>query len=137
MAKVLLVHDDRNQRQAIRRAVLRAGYADSEIFEAVDEATGLAAIGTLHFDVAVVDLSLTGGKDTTEGLGIIEELRKQQSTCRILGLTSKLRELGAEVLDRGGDDFIFTEWASIDYLELLTNKLAIWRRSRPRMPLAV
>jgi len=137
MAKVLLVHDDKNQRQAIRRAVLRAGYSDSEIFEAVNEAAALEAITTQRFDVAVVDISLTEGKDTTEGLGIIEALRKQQSTCRILGLTTKLRELGAEVLDRGGDDFIFTEWASIDYLELLTNKLAIWRKSRPRMPLAV
>jgi ActR/RegA family two-component response regulator len=137
MAKVLLVHDDRNQRQAIRRAVLRAGYSDSEIFEAVDEASALEAIRNQRFDVAVIDISLTEGEDTTEGLGIIEALRKQQSSCRILGLTSKLSKLGAEVLDRGGDDFIFTEWASINYLELLTNKLTIWRKARPRIPLAV
>ncbi|MGP0067787.1 MAG: response regulator [Isosphaeraceae bacterium] len=137
MAKVLLVHDDEETLWAIRRAVVRAGYADSEVVEAIDEASALEAIGTQRFDVAVVDISLTPGEPTTEGLDIIEQLRKRQTSCRILGLTTKYPEIGAEVLDRGGDDFIFTEWATINYLELLGNKLKIWRKARPRTPLAV
>ena len=86
----------------------------------------------------MVDISLTDGEDTTEGLDVIEELRKaSMMSCRIVGLTNKLQDVGPEVLDRGGDDFIFTEWASIDYLELLRNKLMMWRRARPRTPIAV
>src|SRR5436190_1161880 len=116
MAKVLLVHDDEETLWAIRRAALRAGYAESEVVEAIDETSALEAIDTQRFDVAVVDISLTPNESTTEGLDVIEQLRRRQPTCRILGLTTKHAELGAEVLDRGGDDFIFTEWATIDYL---------------------
>jgi len=137
MSKVLLVHDDKETLWAIRRAAMQVGYSDSEIVVAVDEASALEAIGTHRFDVAVVDISLTPGEDTTEGLDVIEELRRRQTSCRILGLTDKLRDIGAEVLDRGGDDFIFTAWRSVNYLELLTNKLKIWRKARPRTPLAV
>ena len=137
MAKILLVHDNTTTRCAIRRAIVRAGYSDGEIVEAADEASAFDAIRTQRFDIAVIDISLTEEEDTTEGLDVIEELRSRDATCRILGLTRKFAEFGAEVLDRGGDDFIFTEWASIDYLELLRNKLTMWRKARPRTPLTV
>ena len=116
---------------------MRAGYLEDEITEAKDEASGREAINTQRFDVAVIDISLTEGEPTTEGLDLIEALRERQRGCRILGLTTVLRDVGADVLDRGGDDFIYTRWASIDYLELLKNRLSIWRKARPRVPLAI
>jgi DNA-binding response OmpR family regulator len=137
MAKILLVHDTPEQLRDIRKAALRAGYTGTEIVEAADERSAYEAIDNNQFDVAIIDISLTPGELTHEGLGIIKTLRERQIRCRILGLTSKLHELGADVLDEGADDFIYTEWASINYLELLRNKLAIWRKARPRAALLV
>ena len=44
---------------------------------------------------------------------------------------SVLKKDDPAVYDHGGDDFIYTKWAAIDYLELLQllqRKLADWRR---------
>jgi DNA-binding response OmpR family regulator len=132
MTKILIVHDTPARLRAIRGAALRAGYTSDEIVEATDEESAYDAIAKHQFGVAVIDISLTPKQDTHEGLDVIKELRDRQLQCRIVGLTSRFHELGAEVLDQGGDDFIFTEWDTIDYLALLEQKLAMWRAARPR-----
>ncbi len=132
MAKILIVHDNDDQRKKIRKAALRAGFSEAEIVEARDESSAYQAISDDQYDIGVIDISLSPEPSSREGLGLIEELRKRQSGCRIVGLTSLLEEDGPAVYDHGGDDFIYTEWASIDYLELLRRKLADWRKARPR-----
>ena len=130
MAKILIVHDTPKYLEAIRDTALAAGYA--EIVEAVDEESAYKTIDSAQFDVAVIDISLTKDQPTTEGLGIIKALRERQPRCRIIGLTTAHRDLGVKVLDEGADDFIYTGWATIDYLDLLRHKLTMWRRARPR-----
>ncbi len=132
MPRILIVHDNDKQRAAIHQAARRAGYAETEIVEAKDESSAYTAICDDQFDVGVIDISLSVDEFSREGLGLIEQLRRRQPACRIVGLTSLLEEDGPAVYDHGGDDFIYTEWKTIDYLELLRLKLTDWRKARPR-----
>ena len=132
MPRILIVHDTDDQRGEIHNAARRAGFSEAEIVEAKDESSAYKAIRDDHYDVGVIDLSLSKDESLREGLDVIEELRRRQPACRIVGLTTVLKDDGPTVYDHGGDDFIYTEWASIDYLELLQRKLADWRRARPR-----
>jgi len=132
MARLLIVHDDEDEREDIHKVAGKAGYGESEIVQAMNQQTALAAIDEYEFDAAVIDISLTPSGEDTLGLGVIETLRRRHPRCRIIGLTTFVRDYGVLAYDKGADDFIFTGWATINYVDLLRNKLADWRKARPR-----
>jgi DNA-binding response OmpR family regulator len=128
--RLLIVDNDDEQRGDIQAAAKRAGFAQRDIAVVDNEEEARRLIMEDRFDIAVIDISLTRGN--CEGLEVIKQLRLHQPRCWIAGLTSHMHDFGAEVLDHGGDDFVYTEWASINWEDLLVNRLAMWRKARPR-----
>ena len=130
--QILIVSDTDEQRQAIRRAASRAGFAKGEIVEADDEASAHKKIKTDEFSFAVIDLCLSPEEDPREGLRVIKALHEEQPVCRIVGLTAHAEGSGVEALRAGANDFIFTGWEYIEWTELLKNLLTLWRKASPR-----
>jgi ActR/RegA family two-component response regulator len=130
--QILIVSNTDEQRQAICRVASRAGFGNREIVEAADEASAHEKIKTDEFQFAVIDLCLTLELDPSDGLRIIKALHEEQPACRIVALTEHAKDMGAEALNEGADDFIFTGWAYISWTELLKNLLTLWRKASPR-----
>ena len=59
MPRILIVHDTDDQREEIHNAARRAGFSEAEIVEAKDESSAYKAIRDDHYDVGVIDLSLS------------------------------------------------------------------------------
>jgi DNA-binding NtrC family response regulator len=126
--RILIVDDLDRQRKVIYETAREAGFEDHSIVMAEDLESAEQLIKEDDYDVAVIDLSLTEGLDTREGLDVIRTLRSHHPGCWIIGLTTKGKDDGPEVYNHGGNDFIYTNWAYINWKELLRNRLEIFRK---------
>jgi DNA-binding response OmpR family regulator len=107
--KVLLVEDDRDVAEYIRRDLEDEGYAVSVCH---DGATGLRAAERTAFDIIVLDVMLP----FMDGLEVTRRLRRQDIQTPILLLTA--RDAPEEIvrgLDSGADDYL-TKPFSFDVL---------------------
>jgi DNA-binding response OmpR family regulator len=127
--RILIVDNLDSQRRHIYMTAREAGFDDDSIVQAGDQESAEQLIKEDEYDVAVVDLNLTEGRDTREGLDVIKTLRSRQPGCWIIGLTTTLKDDGPEVYSYGGNDFIYTGWAYINWMELLRNRLEIFRKA--------
>jgi ActR/RegA family two-component response regulator len=131
--QILIVSDVLKQREAIHRQANRAGFADREIVEAIDEASAYDKIKTNEFQAAVIDLCLiTGENDPRPGLRVIKALHEEEPACRIVALTAFAEDSGSDAIRAGANDFIFMGWEYIEWTELLRNLLTLWRKASPR-----
>lgn len=119
--RILLVEDDRNLRQFLRKAFREEGYVVEEA------ATGEEALeAAAGYDCVVLDLMLPG----RDGFEVLEELRARGDRTPILMLTARA-ELANRVrgLEGGADDYLTKPF---DLPELLARLHALIRRAKFR-----
>jgi CheY-like chemotaxis protein len=132
---LLIVDDDADQMQRFSAAASDAGFCTAETKKAASEEEAYALLRAHNFQLAIVDLMLTHPPDREEGLRVIARLRKEQPDCRILAITTKVgTDSGIRCLEAGAHDFISSKWADVNYLELLYERLRLWKGVIDRGP---
>jgi two-component system response regulator MprA len=119
-AKLLVVDDDREVREAIIRALRLEGFT---VTGAVDGTEALAAMHADHPDALVLDLSMPG----LDGLGVARTLRAVEDRIPILMLTARDSiEDRVSGLTAGADDYLVKPFA---LAELVARIHALLRRA--------
>ncbi|MCU0600613.1 MAG: response regulator transcription factor [Desulfobacterales bacterium] len=118
--RLLLVEDDVKIARFVSKGLKEAGFAVDHMKNGED---GLHLALTEPYDAAVIDIMLP----KTDGLTLIEEMRKNQVNTPVLILSAK-RTVDDRVrgLQTGGDDYLTKPFA---FSELLARLQALIRRS--------
>jgi len=118
--RILLIEDDEKIGSLVARGLVEAGFA---VDRAADGEEGLQMALAKAYDTAIVDLMLP----KLDGLGLIEELRRQKVNIPILILSAK-RSVDDRVrgLQTGSDDYLTKPFA---LSELLARVQALIRRT--------
>ncbi len=118
--RLLLVEDDEQLGQGIRRALMRDG---DHVDWLTDGAQALAAIRTGNFELILLDLQLPG----KDGITVLQAMRKESINTPVLIMTARdtvdERVLG---LDSGADDYVVKP---VELKELRSRIRALSRRS--------
>lgn len=85
MAKILIIDDSAFQRRTLRKIL---AVDDHEIQEAVDGRQGLEVFATFAPDCIVLDILMPD----LNGLGFLQELRKQGATTPVVVLTADIQD---------------------------------------------
>jgi DNA-binding response OmpR family regulator len=119
--RILVVEDDSLVSDAIRRALVEAGFS-VEPFRNAEAAE--AALRAESFDLAIVDIGLPG----IDGFELVRRVRRSGLTVPILMLTARdeIRDR-VTALDLGADDYLFKPFA---VPELAARCRALIRRMR-------
>jgi two-component system, OmpR family, response regulator MprA len=119
-ARVLVVEDDRNVREAVERALRFEGY---DVVTARDGAEALSAVMNEHPDVIVLDVMMPH----VDGLEATRRIRARGDRTPILMLTAR-ETVSDRVagLDAGADDYLVKPFA---LEELLARLRALLRRA--------
>lgn len=118
--KILLVEDEEKLARALKRGLEQETFAVDIEF---DSDSGLAAAEAGNYDLFIFDRMLPGELD---GVGMVEELRKQGSKTPVLFLTAKDTTADKVVgLNAGADDYLVKPFA---FEELLARIHALLRR---------
>ena len=123
MSRLLLVSDNAGQMNELLFASKQAGFAESEIVQAISKHEAYARIDSQRFDLAVVDIMLSVPAGKEEGLRVIAKLADAFPKCRIIGLTTSPEYDGAKVLKAGAIDLVGTYYKQINWLALLYERL--------------
>lgn len=114
---VLVVDDDEQIRELVRRVLTRAGVGPVESRAEADGAVDSVLAG--DFDLLVLDMHLRG----SEGIDVIYELRSRDSRVPVLCLTGDATwEVRLRALDAGATDFVLKP-IQADELVLRTRNL--------------
>jgi len=118
--RVLLIEDDQSISKNIQTALTSEGYS---VHACADGAEGLRLAQSERYDALVVDLLLP----KTDGLTVIEHLRKQNFKTPILIVSAK-KSVNERIagLGVGGDDYLVKPFA---LAELVARMKALLRRS--------
>ena len=117
--RILVVEDFSPLRSSIARGLREAGFAVDDV---ADGTQGLAFAETGAYDAIVLDVMLPG----VDGFTILERLREQRCSSRVLILTARdaIRDR-VSALDHGADDYLVKPFA---FAELLARVRALLRR---------
>lgn len=117
--RILLVEDNERLAEHIAGCLTREGMAVDRFGEAAD---GAAALETIRYDAAVLDLGLPDG----DGLDVLREARGRGIETPILILTARdgLKDR-VEGLNQGADDYLLKPF---DIEELVARLKALMRR---------
>ena len=123
--KVLVVEDDDQLGDAIRRGLIGAGIAVDLHRDGVD---GLWAATEFDYDAVVLDLMLPG----QDGHAVVRGLRERGVWTPVLVLTALDGDrVQVQVLDSGADDYLTKPFS---FEVLLARLRALVRRGRPERP---
>jgi len=119
MRKILLIEDETNVVNLLKRGLEEEGY---EISVAMDGVSGYEMAGNHIFDLMIIDIMLPG----MNGIDICRKLRQQKNSTPILLLTA----LGSTEnivtgLDSGADDYLVKPF---NFAELLARMRTLFRR---------
>jgi len=120
--RILIVEDEKRIADAIKQALELHHYAVDIVHDAD---SGLAAAADPDYDMVILDRMLPG---STDGVGICQELRKQDVSTPIIMLTA-LGEVDDRVsgLQAGADDYLQKPFAM---KELIARVQTLFRRPR-------
>lgn len=117
--RILLVDDDKNTANGLRRILLQDGYDASCAFTG-NEALNLIETG--HFNIIITDMKLPD----ISGLSIIEKAKKKDNDITVVMITAFSSVQNAiDAMKKGADDYL-TKPVNIDELELILKR--IWER---------
>jgi DNA-binding response OmpR family regulator len=123
--RVLLVEDETDLADYVRRGLDRHGYA---VDIAGDGEAGLWMASNQSYDAVVLDIMLP----KLNGYRVCAEIRSRENWVPILMLTAKTGEYDeAEALDTGADDFLRKPFS---FVVLLARLRALTRRNRGERP---
>ena len=121
MPKVLVVDDDHQIREALRRGLKARGY---EVLGAANGETALDILSGALVDVVVLDLGLPG----IDGHDVIRRLRSFSDVPVVVLSVRESQSEKVTALDAGADDYVVKPFG-MD--ELLARMRAALRRARP------
>lgn len=126
--RILLVEDDRMIAEAVSGSLKDEGHALDWV---QDGKSALAAVGSQHYDMILLDLGLPG----QDGLAVLQQLRQARRQTPVLIISAR-DDIGSRLsgLDGGADDYITKPF---DLAELQARMRAVLRRqggqSRPQL----
>lgn len=121
MSKVLVVDDDHQIREALRRGLQARGY---DVLTAGNGETALDVLAGASVDVVVLDLGLPG----IDGHEVIRRLRSFSDVPVVVLSVRESQSEKVTALDAGADDYVVKPFG-MD--ELLARMRAALRRARP------
>ncbi len=127
MAELLLVEDNQDLARGLIANLEFEGHVVSHCARG-DEV--LSLLKTRNFDLIILDVMLPG----TDGLSVLQALRKRQYSSPVLMLTARGQELDkVQALRKGADDYVTKPFG---LMELLARVEALLRRSggKPQAP---
>lgn len=126
-SRVLLVDNTKSERDLMRQ-ILRG--LKLEIVEATSRDEALSLLAQQQFDVAIVDLHLTGNDDD-EGLVVLDWIAEHRPDMPAIAVTSfGSIEKGAKALDHHAFDYIDRNLPHVDLPFLLPHRVQLALRFR-------
>jgi len=127
MCKILVVDDEQEVREAVRRRLEREGY---HVSGAASEADGLNRLQNpdVAFDIVITDMSM---EDPASGIRILEGAVGRDVFTEVIVLTAYGNVANAvECMKRGAFDYVEKNMPGVDVYELLCLKVqqAVERR---------
>ncbi len=117
--RILLVDDDKNTANGLRKILLQDGY-DTSCTYTGKEASNL--IETEHFDIVITDMKLPD----ISGFSIIEKVKKKDIDIAVVMITAfSSIQTAIDAMKKGADDYL-TKPVNIEELELILKK--IWEK---------
>ena len=117
--RILLVDDDKNTANGLRKILLQDGY-DTGCTYTGKEALDL--IETEHFDIVITDMKLPD----ISGFSIIEKVKKKDIDIAVVMITAfSSIQTAIDAMKKGADDYL-TKPVNIEELELILKK--IWEK---------
>ncbi len=117
--RILLVDDDKNTANGLRKILLQDGY-DTDCAYTGKEALNL--IATEHFDIVITDMKLPD----ISGFSIIEKVKKKDIDIAVVMITAfSSIQTAIDAMKKGADDYL-TKPVNIEELELILKK--IWEK---------
>ena len=117
--RILLVDDDKNTANGLRKILLQDGY-DTSCTYTGKEASNL--IETEHFDIVITDMKLPD----ISGFSIIEKVKKKNIDIAVVMITAfSSIQTAIDAMKKGADDYL-TKPVNIEELELILKK--IWEK---------
>ncbi|MHC4269901.1 MAG: sigma-54-dependent transcriptional regulator [Planctomycetota bacterium] len=117
--RILLIDDDKNTANGLRKILLQDGYDTSCVYTG-NEALNL--IDTKHFDIVITDMKLPD----ISGFSIIEKVKKKDTDIPVIMITAfSSLQTAIDAMKKGADDYL-TKPVNIDELELILKK--IWEK---------
>ena len=114
--RILLVDDDKNTANGLRKILLQDGY-DTSCAYAGKEALNL--IATEHFDIVITDMKLPD----ISGFSIIEKVKKKDIDIAVVMITAfSSIQTAIDAMKKGADDYL-TKPVNIEELELILKRI--------------
>ena len=117
--RILLVDDDKNTANGLRKILLQDGYDTSCTYTGKE---ALNLIETEHFDIVITDMKLPD----ISGFSIIEKVKKKNVDIAVVMITAfSSIQTAIDAMKKGADDYL-TKPVNIEELELILKK--IWEK---------
>lgn len=114
--RILLVDDDKNTANGLRKILLQDGYDTSCTYTGKE---ALNLIATEHFDIVITDMKLPD----ISGFSIIEKVKKKDIDIAVVMITAfSSIQTAIDAMKKGADDYL-TKPVNIEELELILKKI--------------
>ena len=117
--RILLVEDDHALRRALAVALRAHGFS---VFDVGDGSAALRAVGSLHYDIVLLDLGLPD----VDGITLLPDLRRHHAGLVIVLSARRDQSDKVSALDAGADDYLTKPFG---LPELLARIRAVGRRA--------